>query len=453
MLNAACNTRPLTIVSFLANLVLVAAMLPFVAVMPVFSSGAYRSDVQPTGAVIAILVIMILMVTTPKTLTLTRIDLLLFLAGIFSLIYINWGSTDFDLVWLRRTGQILMGFPVYYAVRNLYNYMSPRIFVFVVAAYLAVILLQLFALPVYDTIAPIILSEVRSSIESTRTGIAGLAQEPSQMATLAFFFILAPVIFKRDFWVTHRKAYWFVIFASVIMLVLSRCATGVFLMIVLLLAWLFLVSRGLTRRKFILSVVLLLLVLSARSFDLPVASRWGTYALVVARNPLYFIQDPSLAMRQSGLYIGLINLPRIPFGTASVAIDYGLIDQAWLSPLMDWLVPYERPAVYAYSMGFYQQPGGVFIGGGISLLGHSIQRMGIFYLLILAFICWQLRGPRESVLFKILFLAFLTNGPIAMSVIWLMLGWFVALRQYEHATTMPGLAMNREGRAAPAGSA
>jgi len=424
------TSRSTIILRVLANTVCVAALLPFVR-LP-FLPETIRTDAQPTGATVAIIVVLVVMLVAPGSLTITKTDLFLLACGVFSLIYVDWSNTQFDVLWwVRSTGQILLGFPVYYAVRNLYKYMSLRVFVFVVALYLVAVILQFAATPLYFTFASALLSDVRLSETG---GLGGLAQEPSQLGTLAIFFILAPLIFKKDSWKTHRRAYWFVILASIFMLTMTQSATAALLVIVLLLAWFFALSRVRIFWKILLSVGLLAISLVARNVEVPAGglNRAESIALEFARNPLYVIQDPSLAMRQTGLYVGLINLTRIPFGNGSVFTDYSLVDDALRSPIMNWLVrPEDWPVVYAYAMGTYMHPTVGFVGGGISLLGQGIQRMGIFYLAIIGYLITLIRGPRESLLFQILFLTFITNGPLAMSVIWFLLGCFAEVKGRE----------------------
>ena len=417
----AIPSRPSVALQILANLVCVSALLPFVSLLQL--PGLPRTDVQLTATIIASTVLFFLLMSALRMLTVTKTDLVLIFAGFFSLMYVDWSRTNMSIEWVRSAGQILLGLPVYYAVRNLYKFMSPMALVFTVALYFAMLLIQIFAPSLYYGVAPVILSDVRS-------GLAGLTQEPSQMATLAIFFILAPLIFKKDSWGKHRRAYWFVILTSTFMLVMTQSATAAFLVIVLLLVWFLALSKVRTFWKVLLLVGLLALNRAARNVEVTAneLNRAESIALEAARNPLYAIQDRSLAMRQTGLYVGLINLPQIPFGNGSVTTDYSLADNALRSSVMDWLArPEDWPVIYAYAMGTYEHPTLGFIGGGISLLGQGIQRMGIFYLVIMGLLLMLIRGPRESLLFKVLFLAFVTNGPIVMSVIWFMLGCFAAV--------------------------
>jgi hypothetical protein len=412
------------ILFFFANLVCVIALLPFVSIFPRVLGGV-RTDVQLMGTMAASLALVVIFAFEPRQLTVTGTDLAILFLGILSLIYVDWFKTKLDLQWIRSTGQILLGFPVYYFIRNLYRYISPWTLIFVVSLYVLAIFLQLAAPAIYFRIAPMILSDIRG-------GISGLTQEPSQMATLAIFFLLIPLVFQKNFWRSHPRALLYMIFCSSLAALLSKSATSILLTVLLVGTWLFFLSRLRLRWKVALFICCAVAILILRNVENPLegTNRALGYAQRIAQNPVYAFQDTSLAMRQAGLYVGLVNLPRIPYGTALVSTDYSLVATALTSRIMNSLVdPEGRELFFNYALGTYVHPTYGFLGGGISMLGQSIQRMGIFYLAILGFLLTLIKGPRESILFKILFLAFVVNGPIVMSVIWFIFGIFVAQRK------------------------
>jgi hypothetical protein len=420
------SNRSFRFLSTLANIVLISALLPFVSPFPTLFG--MITDIQPTATIVATIVLFLLVVLAPKSLTITPTDVLLFLAGIFSLIYFDWFNTEFNLEWIRRTGHILFGFPVCYAVRNLYRHMSPWTFVFVVAFYFVVTVIEIVAPSLYFGIASAILSNVRSAPGFGRVGKAGLTLEPSHLAILSGFFIIVPLIFKRCFWKKHRRAYWFVVLASSFMLIISWCGTAVLIIGALLFIWFFFIRKGRMLRKFILLIGLLLLYIVARGIEThSFESRFANVGLNILRNPLNILYDPSAAMRLTTLYVGVFNLLEVPFGTLSIYTDYSLVAKAFDNPIIEWMVGYEAKEVaYAYAMGILEIPQTGFKGGGISPLAQSIQRMGIFYVVFLVFLFTLIKGHKEAILFRVLFFIFILNSSLAMSVTWFMLGLFVA---------------------------
>jgi hypothetical protein len=296
-----------------------------------------------------------------------------------------------------------------------------------VALYFVVTVIEIVVPSLYFGIASAILSNVRSAPGFGRVGKAGLTLEPSHLAMLSGFFIIAPLIFKRCFWKKHRRAYWFVVLASSFMLIISWCGTAVLIIGALLFIWFFFIRKGRMLRKFILLIGLLLLYIVARGIETPSESRFVNVGLNILRNPLNILYDPSAAMRLTTLYVGVFNLLEVPFGTLSIYTDYSLVAKAFDNPIIEWMVGYEAKEVaYAYAMGILEIPQTGFKGGGISPLAQSIQRMGIFYVVFLVFLFTLIKGHKEAILFRVLFFIFILNSSLAMSVTWFMLGLFVA---------------------------
>lgn len=187
------------LVGLCANAVLVTALLPYVSIVVEPSL-----DVQLMALATACVALLALFVLTPGLLTVCRMDLAILGIGLLTLLYVDPGIAAIDLeATLRGCAPIILAFPVYFAVRNLYRFMSPRVFVAVVIFYALALLIQLRSPAVYTALFSHFLSDTRWTPESGR-GPNVLCPEPSMMGNMCVLFAVSLCFFHRQYWQRHK---------------------------------------------------------------------------------------------------------------------------------------------------------------------------------------------------------------------------------------------------------
>jgi hypothetical protein len=394
----------------LANAVLIAALLPYFSPIPITGM-----DAQLTALVVSVLSISVLLIFAPRYFKLTKLDVWVAGVGLLVLFYIDLSRVSLNVLWLRTCGTMLLGFPVYLAVRIFYPYMSPRVFVRIVAIYLVVLLFQITFPYYYLSIFKHFLAEIRWEPGSIR-GPNGMCVEPSMLANMCVLFVVSMYFFHREYWREHKKQVAFVFAASAIMLLISQSATGVVLaMMVSFLALLFskrsVLVKGIAVGAIVVAVIIGGIVASAGS------SRGAEFVSSMAKNPAVIVQDPSFALRFVGLFLGLHSLPDVPLGTGELLLDYKLADKAWEGRTMTTLWPDRQLRQYVREYVMERSSG----------LGPMIQRMGVFSFAVFGVLLWTIRGFREAWVVRVFLLALLLNTTLFASTIWFLVGCCAAL--------------------------
>jgi hypothetical protein len=405
------------LVRFCANAVLVTALLPYVSpiVLP-------DMDVQLMALGTSTAILALLLFFMPRRFSFGRDDLLILAMGLISLVYVNPEIAFEDLpAALRACGQIVLAFPVYYAVRNLYPFMSPRVFLAVVALYCAVLFLQMRFPGAYASTFAHLLSDTRWFAEEGR-GPNGLCTEPSMMGNVCMLFIVSLYFFHRAYWKTHRNARRFVIAASCGMLVVTKSGTGVVLALVVALAAL--CSSKLPRRSkaAILAASLFAVVFFGQLLGAS-ESRGASVFSGIAASPLSILDDYSLADRLLGVYVGLHQLPEQPFGSLDVRIQPEATESALNGDVAVFLWPDStfRSLLVDLRALRYDNHG----------TGALVERMGIPGVLILATILFYPRGFQGEWVVRAFMAGMLLNASLFISTLWFVLGCCAAMRRTE----------------------
>ncbi|MGD0125795.1 MAG: hypothetical protein ABSF46_10570 [Terriglobia bacterium] len=408
---ADCESVPLR---FCANAVLFTALLPCVSpiVLP-------DTDVQLTALGTSILVLMGLFFLRPRLLSIRRIDLVVLGIGLLSFIYVRPSVAFADpTATLRACGQIVLAFPVYYAVRVLYRYMSPWVFLGVVVLYLLALALQMWWPDAYASTFAHVLSDTRWDAEGGR-GPNGLCTEPSVMGNVCILFIASLYFFHLEYWKSHRNARRFVVAASCIMLVITQSGTGLVLGMFAALAAL--LGSKLSRRAklAILTGFLLAIVLLGRTLSVS-GSRGASIVSGVADNPLWIVAEPNFAIRVLDLYVGFHQIPSQPFGSFDVRADPDATDSALDGDAAVHIWP--EPSLRTLLSNLRWSRDDTHGAGAV------LERMGILgALIIVALMFWPLGFHGEWVV-RTFIAGILFNASLFTPTLWFVIGCCAALR-------------------------
>jgi len=401
---------------FGANLVLVTALMPCVSpiVIP-------NMDVQVMSLVASIMVLAMLVVLVPEKIRVNQADLAILIAGILTLVYANFNQVVTNIEpWIRGCAPILMGFPVYFAVRNLYAYMSARVFVWIVAVYCGVLLFEITFPSIYFLIFSHFLSDIRWIPGGTR-GPNGLCPEPSMLGNMCILFVVSLYFFRREYWKTHPRTSWFVIGASILMLVITKSGTGVVLaLFVLFLA--LLSSRVSAKAKIAVVAGLLLLTSLVGTYFAESEDRGASVLATTASDPLALLADESLGARALGTFTGFYGISERLFGTGNILFDQELTERSLNGRAAEFIWP---DADFRYFLS--QISLGEDRSSRNSGVGAMIQRMGILALFIIAVIVRYIRGFSGKWVVRGFVLTLFFNASMFISTLWFVIGCCVAV--------------------------
>lgn len=395
--------------SKVANIVLVLALLPYVSPLPI-----RNMDVQLTADGAAILVVLLLSVVEPSRITICKEDLVVLAIGLFMLFYVDFAAVPMSFAWLRNCGTVLFCFPVYFAVRNLYRYMSSRVFCAVIVFYLMVIILEAVSPSFYISTFARTLSDVRLGGTG---GLNGLTPEPSYMGDLSVLFCVSLYFFHPDFWRKHRAAVWLIVISSAAMIIISQSATGAVLGVVVALLAGLASPRPL---KIKLAYVTVLLALLGVSGEMLAGSqaRGGLVLASILNRPAAALNDLSLIERFGAPLVSVLQLSSAPFGTGQLSPEPKLVDSALDSGVVDALWPDPMAQEQLLEWLTYSD-----VGSG---LGFTIQRMGLFSLLLLSVLLSLVRGFRGQWVVRIFLIAYILNASLFIPTLWFVIGCCVA---------------------------
>jgi hypothetical protein len=409
------------LIRFCANAVLVTALLPYVSIVVQPSL-----DVQLMALATACAALLALFLLTPGLLTVCRMDLYVFAIGLLTLLYVDPEIAAIDLqATLRGCAPIVLAFPVYFAVRNLYRFMSPRVFVATVIFYALVLLIQLRLPTVYTALFSHVLSDVRWTPETGR-GPNVLCPEPSMMGNMCVLFAVSLCFFHREYWQQHKSAARFVVAVSLVMLFLTKSATGVVLALAVALAAL-LGSRRSARTKAEVVATLAVGVLALGTLSNSSDARGSLILASIARNPLLVLQDYSFGERCVGLFVGLYALPAAPFGSGDVRINVGLTNKALNGSVAAYLWPdgtfrnflVDITSIHSNNLG----------------LGSMVQRMGLAGIGAAAALVFFVRGFSGAWAVRLFVIGLFLNASLFMPTLWFVLGCSAELERTADAGT------------------
>jgi hypothetical protein len=375
-------------------------------------------NVQWTSPVVSAVAVLLFCVIAPREVSFTRTDAFLLLSGVVMLCYVRIGpSTESPEALLRACGTMLLAFPTYYAVKTFYRYMSPRLFVFVVGFYLAVLILELVSFSIYQAIFSHFLSEIRRDVEFGR-GPNGLCNEASMMGDMSVLFAIAPYFFFPEYWKTHRRLLVLVVGASVLMLIISGSATGIVLGAAVALTAAA-VSPLKKKYKMIGLAVLIAVAIAIGGIVKEGESRGSMFIAAVSENPMIVLEDPSFAERFLGIFIDVYSFPKAPFGTGEAILDISLASRAWGSTLMSTIWPDQILRDYVWSVRMTKDTG--------ASISDTLLRMGISGYLILVGVFGLIRGFRGRNVVRLFLAALLLNASFFISTFWFVIGCSVAM--------------------------
>jgi hypothetical protein len=401
-------------IHFCANAVLVTALLPYVS--PIVLPGL---DVQLMALAISTAVLIVLFLCTPWLLRPCRTDFYVLGIGLFTLVYINPNIPGADMtVSLRACAPIILGFPVYFAIRNLYQYMSPRVFIAVVVFYFCVLMIQLWFPGAYTSLFSHFLSDTRFAPEQGR-GPNGLTTEPSMMGDMCLLFIVSLYFFHRRYWIGNRSSSRVIVALSGLMLYITESATGIVLAITVALATLF--SSKLSTRAKALTVSGMLIGAMVLGEMLSLSDIRGALILsTISKNPILAFQDESLAARCTNIFVGIYQLPVAPFGNGDVRPNVELTGQALNGDIATHLWPDWRFRDLFVDMIASRE--------NISGIGGMIQRMGIFGIFVALCVVHFIRGFPGKWVVRTFVLGLFFNASMFISTLWFIVGCCVSLQ-------------------------
>ena len=402
-------------IRFLANSVLATALMPYVAPIP-----WHKMNVQWFGTAVAIFAVTALVLCAPRYISWRRSDTIIILLGVVELVYLRFSYFPVSAEqWLRACGTIILGFPVYYAVRNLYQYMSPRVFLFVVAIYLSVLVFELISFSAYESIFSHFLSEIRRDALVNR-GPNGLCNEASMMGDISVLLALSIYFFHPEHWRQDKRQKWCVLIACGLMLAISQSGTG-FALAFGLLCLAILTSRKSWWKGIIgLGVLSMALLFLGRVVFANSESRGARLVSAVAEDPRVALEDPSVAERLFGIYVAGYSLPRVPLGTGRILLDTHLASEAWYAPSMAALWPEDELREFVWYVRMSQDTG--------ASVANMIQRMGLVGLMVIVILLSFVRGIRGTIVVQVFLLALMLNASLFISTFWYVIGSCIALQ-------------------------
>ncbi len=409
------RTFPDRLIRFCANAVLATTLLPYIS--PIVLPGM---DVQLMALGASTLLLIGLLIFTPRIFSFEREDLIILGMGLLSLVYVNPKiASDDPPATLRACGQIVLAFPVYYAVRNLYRFMSPKVFLWVVSLYGAVLFLQVWFPSAYAGTFAHLLSDTRFFADEGR-GPNGLCTEPSMMGNICMLFIVSLYFFHREHWKAHKNAAWFVIAASCAMLFVTKSGTGVVLALVVALTAL--LSSKLTKKAKALILAAFLMTMIPLGQLLSSSESRGSLILGgIASNPLSILDQYSFADRMLGFYVGLYQIPQQPMGSLDVRINPEATNSAINGGvgIFIWPDPTFRSLLVDLRALRYDNHG----------TGAMVERMGIFGVLILASLVLYIRGFEGKWVVRTFMVCMLLNASMFISTLWFVMGCCIELQR------------------------
>jgi hypothetical protein len=396
-----------------ANAVLFAALMPYIS--PIIIP---NMDVQLLALAISIVAIISTVLFTRQGISIVPADILILSFGLFSLLYAQPATPLVaPMLWARNCATLILGFPIYLAVRCLYPYMAPKALVWIVGTYSGAVIFEILLPGPYTLIFSHLLSDIRWASGAGR-GPNGLCPEPSMMGDMCLLFLVSLYFFHGRYWSKHRGAVIAMFTMSCLMLYLTKSATGLIVALILLLVALFSSAMSI-RRKLVVSAAALLLVVGLGEMSRGSETRLGMTLSSLTSDPTTAIQDASLAERLIGVYDGLYQMQEAPFGTGQVNGDVALTKQALSGDFAVWLWPDQEIRELLVELQLYYDSN--------SGVGAMLQRMGIFALAIIFALPFFVRAFPGRWVVRTFLICLMLNASLFIPTLWFVIGCSVAL--------------------------
>jgi hypothetical protein len=397
----------------LANALLVVLLFPYASPVPL------PMDVQPLFIALAFSALFLLFVVRGYVWNLDRSDAMLLVIAVLYAVYVDWSTTKLDLWYFRKSAIMLLTFPAYWAVKQLYPRMSSGVVFWVGVAYLLLTLAQRFAPPLFNIYARLFIPRLANT--GFGRGLTGPAPEQSFLAYLALAF---PIVFilisakdpDRDS-PANKRRFRILCAISFVLVMLAGSVTGLaFGGILLVSLWLATSpTKGIMfRRATGAFLVFVVLGLIGAAFVGLRAQRLIKWALT---NPSLILIDESIAARYAqitiGTYTGIVH----PLGTGRSVGNTQVFEEGARGLGLDSYVP-------QVSMSYIRQQR--LDNGDIAVLSpfaDSMARMGMVFVVQLLLLIAIMRYPGASLASRLFFLMGIASSfPLSFPVFWLLLG-------------------------------
>jgi len=380
--------------------------------MPYLSPVVLRTvDAQLMGFATSVAVLLWLLFFEPERLSFYRCDLYILCAGLLSLIYINPEAAPHDwLTYARGCAPIALGFPIYFATRNLYRYMSPKVFIAVVASYGGALILQVGFPGAHAAIVGHFMNRVQGEMGARASG---LCDEPSYMGEMCILFAISIYFFHREYWKHHKRAAWAIVIASLAMLIITKSALGFVGALITSFVAIFSSKVSGWSKAAIIPAVVIAAVLMGNLLSLS-NSRGAAMGALLLKHPLMIFQDTSFADRCIGPLTGFYGLRDSPFGTGETRINVNAMNKAFGGEIarIIW-----SGSDFQESYVFMSSQGGQHLG-----FAGMVERMGIFGVLILIILICSIDGFQGKWVVRVFVLALLMNSSMFLSTLWFVIG-------------------------------
>jgi len=397
----------------LANALLIVLLFPYSSPVPI------ATDVQPFFIALALGALFLLFVVRGYVWNLDRADAMLLIVAVVYAVYVDWSTTKLDMWYFRKSAIMLLTFPAYWAVKQLYPRMSARAVYWVAIAYLVLTLSQKFLPPLFNLYAKVFIPRLANT--GFGRGLTGPAPEQSFLAYLALSF---PIVFiliaakdpERDS-PAYRRMFYTICGIAFVLVMLAGSVTGLAFGGVLLVS-LWLASsptRGvMLRRATGAFLVFVVLGLVGAAFVGLRAQRLIKWAFT---NPSMILIDESIAARYAQISIGTYTAVIHPLGTGRSVGNTQVFEEGASGLGLDSYVP-------QVSMSYIRQQR--MDNGDIAVLSpfaDSMARMGLVFVVQLLLLIAIMRYPGASLASRLFFLMGIASSfPLSFPVFWLLLG-------------------------------
>ncbi len=279
----------------------------FFCFTPFFSFYPISADLQP----LFLMLILVLLAIAPRMQRFSRYELIFFLLGLWSVVYIDLSDPYFTV---RKSMGLLMAFLVYHFFRKYAEFLSQKL--------LLIIVLVNFSMVFFNYVAPDLFIEIfgrfvrvvkATSMEGPR-GAAGFSPEAGFTGALAVFY-LAVSIYLREY-VGDKRYFFAIVFFSIAIMVMSKSgAAGMLLVMFLSLKYFRLrVPSLLAGAGF-----LIITYLAAKYFDL---GRAGFAIKYLFEDPVFLLTvDASVGQRVINIAVGVLSVYEFPFGSGAGSFE------------------------------------------------------------------------------------------------------------------------------------
>jgi hypothetical protein len=282
---------------YLVNIGAFFCTLPFFAPIPI------GSDVQYPIFLLCTIVIF-LDIFSKGEIRLRKIELYFLFVALISFAYIN-PFYEYDYSIFKRVG-LLFGFLIFYVYSRYWHIVKPKyILAGIYVNFITAIAHFMFA-ESFSRIAGNITRVIKIVDMNGNRGVSGLAPEPGFLGGMCAFFILISYIFLNERKISKNK-FIVVVFLSVIMMFMTKSGTAMLFLFVLC-GLFFLFSRYAFWKK-VLAGTCVMLFLIVIIYHSGFSGRGISIAQNLIENPkLVFVADESVAQRGIAVSVGILSI-------------------------------------------------------------------------------------------------------------------------------------------------